>query len=463
MEEVESNLHSNQIAEETDKEANTDETSTKTNSRLTRRQIFVLVSLIYNQFWGACCYSIQAPFFPEEAKSKGATSTEYGMVFSVFELMIIVMSPVFGRMIPTVSPKFLIVAGSFLEGGSCALFGVLDRIHGRTQFIVMAFLVRIVEGLGAAAFITACFTIIASEFPNAIGRAFSLTETFFGFGLIAGPTVGGMLYQAGGFLLPFIVCGGLMFIGSLVFLLLLPSVEDTGARRSISFAKFLKDPGVLTHVFTIVTTFVFIGFNAGTLEPHLRSFSIKPAILGLIFVITGGVYAFTTPLWGWLADRGVDSYSMMGLGYVITIVGTLFIGPLPFFPFEAKLWIVIVSLVVMGFGMAAKLIAGFTGAVKIAPLLGFPDNLITFGMISGLLSLAASLGAFIGPSLGGLLLDTTGYAAGTYVLLGQEIFFLLLLVALVVWRKRNPQDAETTPILRPVTRESSVVINEAVR
>ena len=56
-------------------------------------------------------------------------------------------------------------------------------------------MIRIVEAIGNAAFLTASFAIIAKEFPDNVATTFASLETFFGLGLIVGPTVGGALYQ----------------------------------------------------------------------------------------------------------------------------------------------------------------------------------------------------------------------------------------------------------------------------
>lgn len=39
--------------------------------RFQRRQLFTLITLAYGNFWIAACVSLQAPFFPKEAESKG--------------------------------------------------------------------------------------------------------------------------------------------------------------------------------------------------------------------------------------------------------------------------------------------------------------------------------------------------------------------------------------------------------
>jgi hypothetical protein len=48
----------------------------------------------------------------------------------------------------------------------------LDRIEGHYPFIGLSFLIRIVEALGNAAFLTASFAIIAKEFPDNVATTF---------------------------------------------------------------------------------------------------------------------------------------------------------------------------------------------------------------------------------------------------------------------------------------------------
>lgn len=65
---------------------------------------------------------------------------------------------------------------------------------------------------------------------NSLARFLVVTqaclETFFGLGLIVGPTLGGFLFQIGGFMLPFTVLGVLLISAALLTYILLPTVEQ---------------------------------------------------------------------------------------------------------------------------------------------------------------------------------------------------------------------------------------------
>lgn len=51
-------------------------------------------------------------------------------------------------------------------------------------------------------------------------------ETFFGLGLIVGPTVGGALFEAGGYPVPFAVMGSALFLSAILTGIVLPHHED---------------------------------------------------------------------------------------------------------------------------------------------------------------------------------------------------------------------------------------------
>ena len=113
-----------------------------------------------------------APFFPLEASQKGMRETVYGFVFSVYALVIMIVSPFVGKLIPIIGPKFMLISGVFVAGVANILFGLLDQINDLSTFTTFCFVVRTFEALGAAAFSTASYTILMQVFPDNIGTAF---------------------------------------------------------------------------------------------------------------------------------------------------------------------------------------------------------------------------------------------------------------------------------------------------
>ena len=59
-------------------------------------------------------------------------------------------------------------------------------------------------------------------FPENVATIYSFTEASFSFAEMIGPTFGAVLYNAGGFILPFEFCGGLCLLTGLFTIFVLP-------------------------------------------------------------------------------------------------------------------------------------------------------------------------------------------------------------------------------------------------
>ncbi|XP_072764178.1 MFS-type transporter SLC18B1 [Anoplolepis gracilipes] len=383
--------------------------------QFTKRQWLTLIVISIADFANAICVSLQAPFYPQEAEKKGASPSEYGLVFGIFELVVFIVSPFYGQHLNRIGPKFLF-NGGILTTGTCAIFfGLLDKVNGHYPFIVLSFLIRIVEAMGNAAFLTASFAIIAKEFPDNVATTFASLETFFGLGLMVGPTVGGALYQVGGYTTPFAVLGSALFVAAVSTAFILPIHDNVDQDHSNAggVTKVVRIPGVMIASMSIIVTSMSIGFLQATLEPHLRQFKLSPVVLGLMFVINGGTYAITAPAWGWLCDKYWHPKVATIAGCVLVMIGFSLVGPAPFIPWPTVIWMPISGLVIHGLGMAAQLVASFTDALRTSVSYGFPNSLETYGLISGLWTSTFALGAFIGPSVAGILLDSIGFRNGS--------------------------------------------------
>ena len=66
--------------------------------------------------------------------------------------------------------------------------------------------------------------MIAKEFPDRVATMFATLEAFFGLGLIFGPSIGGILYQVGGYTLPFVVLGSILICVACVTFFVLPGM-----------------------------------------------------------------------------------------------------------------------------------------------------------------------------------------------------------------------------------------------
>ncbi|XP_057671964.1 MFS-type transporter SLC18B1-like [Diorhabda carinulata] len=423
----------------------------------TKKQWSTLIVIGIADFCNAICVSLQAPFYPQVAESKKCTATEYGLVFGVFEFVVFLVSPFFGRHINKIGPKRMFIAGLYTIGICAILFGTLDKIENRYYFIISSFLIRIAEAVGNAAFLTASFAIIAIEFPEHIATTFACLETFFGLGLIVGPTVGGALYQAGGYTLPFAVMGSSLCLASFftTFVLSINLDHCDGIVSERSILTVLKIPSVFLAIISVIVTSMSIGFLQATLEPHLRDFHLTPVVVGLMFVINGGIYAITTPVFGFFCDKLlIHPKKITILGCAFVAIGFTLIGPLPIIPLKKSIGLIIGGLILHGFGMGAQLVASFSDALRTSVAHGFPDNVDTYGLISGLWTSSFALGASIGPSISGILYDIINFSNASIFVIIVHIFVGIIVFLYLCYVKPRAKYIEIRDDIHHVDKES---------
>merc|ERR1719150_3652572 len=387
---------------------------------------------------------MQAPFFPREAVSKGLEVWHFGLVFGAFEITVFIVSPIIGANLNKIGVKKTLNLGIGAVGLILIGYGCLGLLQDGKVFLGMAFVLRIFEACGNSMFLTGSFSAIAREFPDKVASMFAMIELFFGIGEIVGPVVGGALYEVGGFTLPFAVMGSLLFLSSIFIYFVLPDtpeppaleVDENAVKPSIKNA--LTKPGILIALFKVGSAACSLGFLQTTLEPHLST--LKPALssfqVGALFMVVGGTYGLSLPLWGFLCDSKMTRNSpkfVEVVGAVLITSGFLILGPFKYFPFKKTLGSIVVGMTIHGFGLGASVVGGFSDAHKSAIKAGFPDTIDTYGLVSGLWTSVFAFGAFVGPTFGGVLYDAVTFRWAIFLIVIGEMLSLISLVCYLVY------------------------------
>lgn len=413
---------------------------------LSRNQKMTLASLALVDFMSFCSMSIMAPFFPREASEKGLSDTMSGFVFSFYALVMFVMSPIFGKILPRVGAKFLFLAGMFIAGSCNLLFGALEYIYDYTLFTTFCFLIRGFEALGASAYSTASYVFVINSFPNNIGSVLGILETFVGLGMSSGPAVGGLLYSLGGFQTPFYVLGVAMIAIIPINCILLPQVDESEfsvGDKSASVFKLIKIPAVMVTGLIVVVVSSAWAFLDPTLEPHLRQFSLSPEKVGLIFLLFSALYGISSLAWGWITDKVNNHWSMMVCGLIFATIGLLLLGPCPYIPYlNNSLWLNLVALSILGVSVALTLLPTFQSVLNSARVYGFGNSLSTYSVVAGLWSCMYSLGEVLGPSLGGFFLENYGFPYTSTIM--ASMTFALAVITLVYFLFRDSDESRAS-------------------
>ena len=115
------------------------------------RRLILITGLIMtlNIIWGFLV-SIQLPFFPIEAKKKGASPSEFDPVFGVVNLAELVTSPFVSKLVKRFKLRNIFILGVVLLSVASNTFGFLVFLNDTTGFLVSAYILRIMEGVAGA-------------------------------------------------------------------------------------------------------------------------------------------------------------------------------------------------------------------------------------------------------------------------------------------------------------------------
>ena len=161
--------------------------------------------------------SLISPFYPTEALSKGVSVTQTGMVMGSVFVTVIVSTPVCGKYIHIFGAGICLIIGSCIIGLGNFIFGFLSKVEDSNSFFALSVVIRIIIAVGDSSAAPAAFTLAAIQMSKEHrGKAIAGVETSFAIGTMFGPTIGGCLFDSGGFPLPFYVTGGLMMLLSVM-------------------------------------------------------------------------------------------------------------------------------------------------------------------------------------------------------------------------------------------------------
>ncbi|EDV22582.1 uncharacterized protein TRIADDRAFT_58957 [Trichoplax adhaerens] len=293
-------------------------------------------------------YSLLVPFFATEVIKKGLSLNEIGFVYAVYPLAMFISSPIFGLMVPSIGSRYMIWAGLTIEGGCSILFGFLNWISDKKIFLILAIILRFVQGLGAACYITAAYSIVASLFRQSIATTMGVIETFSSLGYAIGPPIGGVLFTVGGFILPFTIVGSFM-VG------MAPIVAY--------FIPVSKGIAVCLGIMTL--TFLEINYSI-----HIK--------------------------------KGYRQFVVAGL--IIMAISLQLLAPAPYWKIPLNMRLVVIGLIIYGIGTNFLFMPSFAELLSVAANKNIGDNLATYSVGSGLFKAAQALGLIIGPIVGEALI-----------------------------------------------------------
>ena len=142
-------------------------------------------------------------------------------------------------------------------------------------------------------------------------------------------------------------------------------------------------------------------------------------------------YMLATPLWGWLADTKLLPELISPAGNFLIFCSFLLIGPASYIPIDPNLFLTEIGLGFLGVGTAATLTGTFALAQKQSLRTANCTAEEAQSVVSGIWTSAFTFGSFLGPTIGGYLVDWLGFTGTTAVLQVWSAVMLIMDVFLL--------------------------------
>ena len=372
-----------------------------------KKALFVVTLAVFTDMF---IHGMIVPILPIYAGSLGISQTALGFLFGSYALALLITTPIFGM-----------ISDKFGRRGPM-LWGILG-LAAATLFFAFAntfwflLLARILQGCAAAITWTAGLALLADFYPSEErGQAMGIALSGQAMGILVGPSLGGWLYQIGGYMFPFFVAAGMAVLDGLLRLLLLKEEPHREKQTEQQPFELLRNQ----HFLLIVGAVMIGAAVPSALQPTLPArfeavFHATPLVIGLLFAVPTIAYAVIAPLIGRLSTK-LGHARMTVLGFIITALAMAFV-TLP-----SNIYLEIAALSLIGIGMGMILAPSLP---RMADLAQEKEN-ASYGFTFAIYNTAYSVGMMMGPVLSGLLSENFGLQWAYVILAGAIVLYMMI-------------------------------------
>ncbi len=374
------------------------------------KKLLVLVCVVI--FVDSLGYGVVVPVMPVYARDLGVNELALGMLFASYALGNIVAALPFGLISDRLGRRPFLVFGMLAMAGAFVLYAY-------STTYTSLFLSRFLDGVTAAANWSVGLAIIADVYPaGERGQGMGVVMGAMGAGSIAGPALGGILYDHIGYKAPFLLVAAIC-AGAGLFALFSRELKrlaprgNMGGYRGMARA-VLTRPGIaLTLIIVMMGT-----VSLGVLEPLFpvyleENLGLGSSGIGLLFALTVLAYSLSSPVVGSLADR-FGRKGLMAGGLLATALAA------PILVFAGNL--ALIAVLFAAYGIAIAFFETPTLPL-IADRIGGGEKGEAYGTAFGLFNMAWAIGYLLGPAAGGFLASRHGLPT-TMIILSVPLVFL---------------------------------------
>ena len=357
--------------------------------------------------------SLASPFFPSLNSKFILTDAILGWIISTYSLA----STLFNPLVPFLIKKFshikLLCLAAILEACCTILYGFLIFLPSYNILLPIFFILRIIHGCNSSIIGVVVYSLAVSLSSKEEAKInLTYMEIGWSLGKIVGPIIGALCFKLGGYILPFLFLGIILFFS----LFLAKKIKlDLVKEEDANIKNKNIDEDIGKVFYSVETWIILFGFVIGIvvdcyfypcLTYHLiYNYGISISLASLFFTVPIIVYIIIVYFLNKHQSK-LGIYIAYTIGLISTSLGPLFVYPVK--PLPKNLFLVSFGLTLIGAGQGPIFVQGFillTNIIrKISPNY---DEFSSNDISSTLNNITIDIGGFIGPIIGGFL--TTKY------------------------------------------------------
>lgn len=371
--------------------------------------LFVVAAAIFTDM---LVYGLIVPILPGYASTLGASQSAIGLLFGSYAISLLVTTPFLGILSDRIGRKIPMLAGLFGLAAATLLFAFADNF----ALLVVA---RLLQGVSAAATWTAGLALLADMFPSETrGKSMGSALAGMSIGSLVGPPLGGLLFEWGGYKLPFLVAVSFAVLDAVAQAVLLTEPVRQAEKKPV-LIPLLRNRMVMATIGAVALGIGAMSLLEPTLPLYLQNrLGTSPGIIGLLFGVSTLSYSVSAPLSGWLSDRW-SRRTIMVTGLAAMAVVFPVMGMLNSLVLEA----------------AAMVAFGITLGLMMAPtmpaLADIMDNMgsNSYATAYSIFNFAYALGMMAGPLAGGMMTESFGFIAALVITMAALLLYIPVLLA----------------------------------
>ena len=171
------------------------------------------IFLILMNMFSGMGFSILSPLFPSIGIRNGLTENSIGIVIGIFSLSSICIAPFVPFLIQRFSRINLLYLSTFFEATSTLLYSIVYFINSFYSILIIMLIIRIIHGccVGITGTLIYSLTISLSK-SSEVKKDLGYLEIGWCLGVIIGPMFASIFYKIGGYPLPFLILGSILYI-----------------------------------------------------------------------------------------------------------------------------------------------------------------------------------------------------------------------------------------------------------